>query len=149
MGLQNIFLRENIITDFSSGSKKEAIEKLAEHLFNCGYLVDDKVFVENILERESYATTGIGNGLAIPHGKGTTVKEVTLVFAKTSQPIDWDSLDNEPIDKIFLMAIPQTAKGNEHLKMLAELSRKLMNEEFIDSLNNEQSIDGLLEILKS
>ncbi|KAF1300855.1 PTS sugar transporter subunit IIA [Enterococcus sp. JM9B] len=149
MSLKEFITARNIIMDFNASSKKEAIEKLAILLFENGDLIDKNEFIQAVFERESYTTTGIGNHLAIPHGKGSTVKKATLIFAKAQQPINWGSLDGEPVDIIFLMAIPQTDNGTDHLRMLAELSGRLMDDSFIEKIREETSVDRLVKLLSN
>src|SRR5699024_4849458 len=88
-----------------------------------------------VLKREKEGTTGIGMGVAIPHGKSKTVQQPTLVFGKSKGGIEYDSLDGNPVYLMFLIAVPENS-SDEHLKILSHLSRKLMREEIRNQLMN-------------
>ncbi|WP_313466811.1 fructose PTS transporter subunit IIA [Carnobacterium sp.] len=147
MKLSDFITSRNIMINLQANSKREVIEKMAECMFKNGYLFNKDEFVDEVLERESYTTTGIGNNLAIPHGKGSAVKEAAVIFAKTQIPIGWDSLDDKPVDTIFLMAVPVTDDGSGHLRLLADLSGKLMDDLFVEAIRNENSVDRLADLL--
>ncbi|MDW3030907.1 PTS sugar transporter subunit IIA, partial [Enterococcus faecium] len=81
-----------------------------------------------------HMTTGIGHNIAIPHGKSQAVIDSTVAVAKLKNEVDWGSLDNQPVNIVFLLAIKEADKGNEHLRVLAELSGKLMDDDFVKEI---------------
>ena len=102
------------------------------------------------MDREKTGSTGIGFGVAIPHGKSAGVSKPGLAFAKLSRPIDWDSLDGQPVSIIFMIAVPEEATSNEHLQILIEISRKLINEDFRNRLlvvDDQQELSHLLQTI--
>ena len=99
----------------------------------------------DVFEREAEGMTGIGNSIAIPHGKTAAVTEPFLCFAKVAS-IDWNALDGGPVDLVFMIGVPENA-GNEHLKILASISRKLMKEEFRSGLREAGSSTELMQFL--
>ena len=101
-----------------------------------------------MLERESQITTGIGNNIAIPHGKSSTVNVASLMFAKTTKPLEWNSLDGSKVSIIFLMAARERDTGKEHLKMLATVAGKLMDDDFVKEIKAENDPDKLVNIFK-
>ena len=133
--------------NLKSNTKEEIIKELASLIDKENRLNDYEKYVQEVLHRESLTTTGIGFGIAIPHGKSDAVKIPTVALGKVSEGVDWESLDGEPVKIIFLLAVPEEAASNQHLKILAALSRKLMNEEFIHELFNSTDKDRLLELL--
>lgn len=139
--------KENILLDFEAATKKEAIETLGLQLKKNGMITDLETFIEAVLYRENETTTGVGNGIAVPHGKSSTVMESTVIFAKLDSPIDWNSIDGDPVDMIFLLAIADADKTDGHLQLLANLARKLMNEEFVYQLRNTSDKDELLKLI--
>lgn len=128
-------------------SKMTAINVLAERINQEGRLHDYAGYVESVIERENLTTTGIGFGIAIPHGKSPYVKETTVAFGRLTDKVDWQSLDGENVGLVFLLAVPEECQGDQHLKIIAGLSRKLVHQEFRDTLQhaaNDQEIVNLL-----
>lgn len=121
-------------------SKKEVFEKLSLLLVKDGRLKDYDTYIAQVLEREEVATTGIGFGIAIPHGKTDAVKDVSVAIGKLAAPLDWNSLDGKKVQMIFLLAVPEKCKGDEHLRILSGLSRKLIHQDFRNRLF--ESTDG-------
>lgn len=156
-----LLINQNLIQlDLDVETKEDAIEQmsklvLSENRLNtyesCAFLLEERsaqcnetkdqcynTFLNNVLERESLSTTGIGFGIAIPHGKCCAVSEPTVVFARLKKPLDWQSLDGDPVEAVFLLAVPKAAASNEHLRILAALSRKLMHDDFKETLRTAQ-----------
>jgi PTS system fructose-specific IIC component len=123
-----------IILDLKEESKDSVIEELVQELVKTGNISDLDEFRQAIYQRESESTTGIGMGIAIPHGKSSYVQKPTLAFARSEKGIDWQSLDGTPAQLIFMIAVPEVSKEDIHLKILQRLSRKLMDDNFRHSL---------------
>lgn len=141
------FLSEdNIVIGLDAKTQFEAISQLAGILEKNGNISDAEAFTKDVLERESMTTTGIGNNIAIPHGKSTSVKHASLVFAKNKTPLEWNSLDGSKVSIIFLMAVSPGDAGNDHLEMLARLSGRLMDDDFVAAIKAEDDPKKILEI---
>tara|TARA_B100000965_G_C19566632_1_gene747140 strand:- start:961 stop:1410 length:450 start_codon:yes stop_codon:yes gene_type:complete len=128
-------------------SREEAIEAMAELIDKCGRLNDKEEYVRVVKEREKLSSTGIGFGVSIPHGKSNAVKCPTLALGRVRQGVEWQSLDGEPVNIVFLIAVPQES-SNQHLKILAALSRKLMNKEFIKQLKETNDKKELIKVIE-
>ena len=131
--------------DLNTSEKFETIKHLANLIEE--RVVDVNKYVEDVKARESISTTGIGDGVAIPHAKSPWVKEPTVVVGKSLRGIEWESLDDEPVNLIFLIAVPEN-EGNEHLKILQVLAGSLMDDEFKEEILNaadEEALEGLLK----
>lgn len=128
-------------------SKMTAINVLAERINQEGRLHDYAGYVESVIERENLTTTGIGFGIAIPHGKSTYVKETTVAFGRLTDKVDWQSLDGENVGLVFLLAVPEECQGDQHLKIIAGLSRKLVHQEFRDTLQHAASDQEIVNLL--
>lgn len=139
--------RKNILLEFMANDKKDAISRLAVQLQENNQLTDLESFIQAVLYREGETTTGVGNGIAVPHGKSSAVIESTVIFAKLTEPLDWDSIDGQPVDMIFMLAIADSDKTDGHLKLLANLASKLMDEEFVQQLRTTTDYDELLELI--
>jgi PTS system fructose-specific IIA component len=136
-----------IILELDAKSKEEAISKLAHIAERAGKVTSSDEYMKSVLQREKSCTTGIGNGIAIPHGKSKAVKEAMIAFAKCRDGIEWDSLDGGQVNIIFLLGVPEQNVDNMHLKILSQLSRKLMNEDFVALLKSAKSEDEVFAAL--
>ncbi|MBC1887453.1 PTS sugar transporter subunit IIA [Listeria booriae] len=147
MEVKDILTKELVVFDLEATTKETAIEEMAEILNAHGFLADKATYVQAVLEREAHATTGIGNNIAIPHGKSESVTKSAIVFAKTKALIEWESLDDEPVNMIFLLAITDSDKTDGHLKILAEIATKLMDDDIVASLKNTRDQEEVIRIL--
>jgi len=125
--------------------KKAVIEEMIQSLVNHGYVTDFETFKEGILAREALTSTGLGDGIAMPHSKNAAVKEATVLFAKSNKGVDYESLDGQPTDLFFMIAAPEGA-NDTHLAALAELSQYLMKDGFADKLRQVTSPDQVIEL---
>lgn len=113
--------------DLKTTDKQAAISELANTFLTKGVVTNDSVYLEAVMKREEESTTGIGFGVAIPHGKSAAVAEPSLAFGRSQAGIQYDSMDGKPVHLMFLIAVPETS-NDEHLRILSKLSRKLMHE---------------------
>lgn len=148
----SIIMNEKLIKlGIDSDNKEGTIKELAKLIDNEGRLNDFDEYVKEVLKREELSTTGIGFGVAIPHGKTNAVKVPTVAFGRIESGIEWQSLDEKPVYMVFLLAVPEEAASNAHLKILAALSRKLIHDEFRNNLleinDEEKLIESLEEVL--
>lgn len=123
MDLGDLIEPQGVIASLKARSKKHVIEELAVKAAEITGLDARKIF-EVILQRERLASTGVGRGIAIPHGRLPGLARMAIVFARLEEPIDFDGIDGEPVDLVFLLLAPEHA-GAEHLKALARISRVL------------------------
>ncbi|WDZ55695.1 PTS fructose transporter subunit IIABC [Paenibacillus polymyxa] len=140
MKITDLMIKETMIMDLQATTKDEAIEELIASLEASGRINDRALFKEMIYKREAESSTGIGGGIAMPHAKTKAVNEATVVFAKSSKGVEFESLDGEPAKVFFMIAAPEGA-ANTHLRTLAALSRLLIDTDFIDKLMNTQTPD--------
>jgi len=136
-----------IMMNLPATTKEEAIEMLAAKAADAGRVNDVAGYKAAVMHRESEYSTGMGFGVAIPHGKTNAVNEPLLMFA-TVKSMDWQSLDGEPIDMIFLIGVPADDASTIHLKILANLSRRLMKEPFRVALRAAQTPAQVMDVLK-
>ena len=136
---------ETIIPDMKATSKKQILQELA---YKAEKVLDrpSHEIVDVLVERERLGTTGVGHGVAIPHGKIPGLDRLYGVFARLSQPVDYDSLDGEPVDLIFMLLAPEAA-GADHLKALAKVSRLLRDKSTCEKLRGSEGGDAIHAIL--
>ena len=132
--------------DLRSVTKDGVLFELANYLYLENRVSDRKLFLEDIHERESIVSTGIGMRIAIPHAKSKYVQIPSVIFGKSEKGIDFDSLDQKPAHLFFMIAMPEDS-ANQHLKVLALLSRKLMHESFRESLMLAKTKEEVLALL--
>lgn len=123
MDLSDLIDASGVMPALKANSKKQLLQLLAEKAAAITGLPEREVF-DTILQRERLGSTGVGNGIAIPHGKLPGVKRITGVFARLETPVDFESLDDQPVDLVFLLLAPEGA-GADHLKALARIARVL------------------------
>jgi fructose-specific phosphotransferase system IIA component len=127
--------------------KREVIAELSGLLLSGGALADREKYEAAVLAREEEASTGIGFGIAIPHGKSEGVARPAIALGLKRQGLDWDSIDGEDATIVFMLAVPQNQPGNEHLKVLQQLSRKLVDDEFRAALSAAGSKEEIYSFL--
>ncbi|HFI0101192.1 TPA: fructose-specific PTS transporter subunit EIIC [Streptococcus suis] len=133
MKIQDVLRKDVMLLDLQATSKEAVIDEMITSLVDKGYVTDFDVFKTGILNREAQTTTGLGDGIAMPHAKNAAVKEATVLFAKSNKGVDYASLDGQPTDLFFMIAAPEGA-NDTHLSALAELSKYLMKAGFADRL---------------
>ncbi|WP_053217864.1 PTS fructose transporter subunit IIABC [Virgibacillus senegalensis] len=134
--------------DLQGNTQDEVLDELINKLDANGLLTSPQAFKQKIIEREQESTTGIGMNIAIPHGKSNAVKRPSVVFGRKPDGVDWNSMDGTAAKLIFLIAVPEEAEGNAHLKILQMLSRKLMDESFREQLLQVQTKEEAYKLLE-
>ena len=145
MKIQDLLRKDVMLLDLQATEKKAVIEEMIQRLVDHGYVTDFETFKEGILAREALTSTGLGDGIAMPHSKNTAVKEATVLFAKSNKGVDYESLDGQPTDLFFMIAAPEGA-NDTHLAALAELSQYLMKDGFADKLRQVTSPNQVIEL---
>ena len=145
MKIQDLLRKDVMLLDLQATEKTAVIEEMIQSLVKHGYVTDFETFKEGILAREALTSTGLGDGIAMPHSKNSAVKEATVLFAKSNKGVDYESLDGQPTDLFFMIAAPEGA-NDTHLAALAELSQYLMKDGFADKLRQVTSPDQVIEL---
>lgn len=146
MRITDLLDKNSISLNAAPADKKETLDLAVELMAKSGKLSDVEKYREQVYAREEESTTGIGEGIAIPHGKCDAVKTPGLAAMVIKNGVEYESLDGEPVTLLFLIAAPNT-KDNVHLDVLSKLSVMLMDENFTTSLRNAKSVDEFLQII--
>ncbi|WP_105210421.1 fructose-specific PTS transporter subunit EIIC [Streptococcus suis] len=145
MKIQDVLRKDVMLLDLQATSKEAVIDEMITSLVDKGYVTDFDAFKTGILNREAQTTTGLGDGIAMPHAKNAAVKEATVLFAKSNKGVDYASLDGQPTDLFFMIAAPEGA-NDTHLAALAELSKYLMKAGFADKLRGVSSTEEVIAV---
>ncbi|MBX6320720.1 MAG: PTS IIA-like nitrogen regulatory protein PtsN [Rhodospirillaceae bacterium] len=145
MEIADLISPEGVIVKLRVASKKQALQELARRAAPLVGAPERTIF-DVLLERERLGTTGVGRGVAIPHGKLPGLRRLHGLFAKLETPVDFDSIDDQPVDLVFLLLAPENA-GADHLKALAKVSRLLRDAAICDKLRGAESAEALYALL--
>jgi PTS system nitrogen regulatory IIA component len=145
MEISDFLSPDAVIPNLKVTSKKQALQELSRRIAELTGQAEREVF-NVIQERERLGTTGVGNGIAIPHGKLPDLDRLYGMFARLERPIDFDAIDERPVDLIFLLLAPESAGAN-HLKALARVSRLLRDHSICEKLRGSDTADALYALL--
>ncbi|MGX1740566.1 PTS IIA-like nitrogen regulatory protein PtsN [Bosea sp. NPDC055353] len=145
MTLTDLLSPAAVISPLRANGKKQALQELAQHAASLTGLPDRELF-EALLQRERLGSTGIGDGIAIPHGRMPAIDRLVGLFARTEKPIDFDALDGQPVDIIFVLIAPEGA-GADHLKALARVARVLRNQTVLEQVRKARDPAAIYAIL--
>jgi PTS system nitrogen regulatory IIA component len=145
MNMEDMISLDGIVANLKAKSKKQALQELAK---KAAELTDqpERAIFEVLIERERLGTTGVGHGIAIPHGKLPELDRLHTLFARLETPIDFDAIDEQPVDLICVLLAPETA-GADHLKALARVSRLLRDHAICEKLRGTDSAEAIHAVL--
>ncbi len=143
MKIQDVLNKNVMLFDLQATEKEGVINEMVQSLVDNGVVTDFDTFKAGIMNREAQTSTGLGDGIAMPHSKNEAVKEATVLFAKSNKGVDYASLDGQPTDLFFMIAAPEGA-NDTHLAALAELSKYLMKPGFADKLRQASTPDQVI-----
>jgi PTS system nitrogen regulatory IIA component len=145
MALTDLVVPQAVVPSLRVNNKKQALQELAARAAAiCGR--SEREVLEVLMQRERLGSTGIGNGIAIPHGKLTRLERLFGVFARLERPIDFEALDGQPVDLVFLLLAPEGA-GADHLKALARIARLLRESEVAQKLRESRDAEALYAVI--
>lgn len=145
MNISDLLAPEAVLASLKAQNKKQLLQELAARAHARTGLPEKQIF-ETLIERERLGTTGVGSGIAIPHGRMAGVPSITGVFAKLEGPIGYEAVDGQPVDLVFMLLAPENA-GADHLKALARVARLMRNQQTCEKLRAARSAEALYAIL--
>ena len=145
MQISDLLSPEGVLSSLKVKDKKQLLQQLADKASQITRVPQSRI-LETLIERERLGTTGVGQGIAIPHGRLTEIKKITGIFAKLETPIEYEAVDNQPVELVFMLLAPE-GSGADHLKALARVSRLLRNQTACDKLRKTTSSEALYAIL--
>lgn len=147
MKISDILSADVIAVNMDAADKEDAIKKIIDLSAKSGKILDLEKVTRTIYEREKLVSTGVGKGFAIPHGKTDSISDVVAAFGITKDPIDFDSIDGEPVRFIFLL-IGKENLLNTHIKLLSRISRLMNKDDFREALLDAKTSDEVLKIFR-
>lgn len=145
MRLSEIMSANSVVLSLKSNNKRQLLQELAQKASEITGINDRTIF-DTILERENLGSTGFGGGTALPHGRLSELDKVCGLFVRLNSPVDFDSIDNKPVDLVFLLLSPES-NGADHLTALAQISRILKDEETCTKLRAANSTEEIYALL--
>ena len=146
MRISDILTSERIICNVNLSSKKAALEALSRLIAGASVRLDEQQVFNSLLTRERLGGTGLGNGIAIPHGRWKDGLSTIAAFIKLKQGVDYDAVDQQPVDLIFALLVPEHST-EEHLQVLAQLAEMFNQPEFLTQLRREESEEAIYGLL--
>lgn len=145
MKISEILSLDNIYAEVKANNKRQLLQELSEKAANKTGM-DERLVIESVWERENLGSTGYGNGTAVPHARIADLKKTEVLFARLSNPVDFNAVDGKPVDLIFLLISPENS-GADHLTALAALSRILKNPDICQKLRSARGREEIYSIL--
>jgi len=148
MKIMEILVRDAVILDVAAETKSGVLEEMVQALAGAVPSIDSERLLAVLVEREALQSTGIGEGVAIPHGKLPGLDGLVAGFARSRTGIDFDSIDGQPTELFFLLVVPEHAGGRQHLKALARISRFCRNGDFRKKLMEATGLESVLAVIE-
>ncbi|EUJ32281.1 putative PTS system, fructose-specific enzyme IIA component [Listeria floridensis FSL S10-1187] len=145
--LDQVIHKELITIDSKAGNKDEVLRELVHLLYQNDYISDEAEFLKDVYLREMEGETGIGQGIAIPHGKSLSVKTTTIAVAKLAEPIEWETLDGEAVQVVIMFAVKDSDVNTTHVLLLQQVATLLADELFLDDLKGVTSVDEMYQLV--
>jgi len=147
MKLSELFNEANIVTDLGAGAKEELLDAIVRDLDEKGHVSDRERATRDVIEREKVMSTGIGNGVAIPHAYTDGVDRLVAGFYRTQEPVDFDALDGKNVSLFFIILGPKESR-RDHIKVLAKISRLLNHEDFRQDLIGATDASAVMNVFR-
>ena len=147
MRITDYMTEADVLPDLNASTREDVLKEMVKHLSEAGKVTNGDELVQILLDREMLGSTGIGHGVAIPHGRLPGLKEILLVFGRSQKGVEFDAHDGKPVNLFFLLVAPEDSAGI-HLKALARISRILKNPECRTALMNSRDRDALLKVIR-
>ena len=149
MSVSEVINPNAVVLNLEASDKTQVLDRLADLLREDGSIDSKEAFVTDVLLRESEGKTGIGGGVAIPHGKSDAVKRTCIAIAKLKEPIEWETIDGSPVQMIILFAVDGKDKNNYFVKLMSQVARLLAREDFCRKLLSVEDIDNLIKLFQN
>lgn len=147
LDIKEVLLEENVCLNLKASTKDEAIEEMCDMLSQNGCISDKGAFMKEIYNREAEGLTGIGDGIAIPHGRNQCVQRTVIAFGRTKADIDWGSYDEQPVHCIIMFAV-RDVDMSQHIILLSHVAQLLLDKDVIEMLETASNAEEVVNILR-
>ncbi len=147
MNIEEVLSENLIVLNMKARNKEEAIRELTEILYKEGKIFDKELFVKDVYLREAEGQTGLGNHIAIPHGKSDAVQVTSIILGRTINDLIWESPDDKPVHVVILFAVRNVDKTTVHLKLLSQVAMALADDETLEKLLTTQDKKEIIRLL--
>ena len=145
--LKKVVHKNLLVVPSKSKSKSEVIQELGNLLVSKGYVNDAQEFIKDVYLRETEGVTGIGQGVAIPHGKSLSLKNTTITVAVLEDEIEWETLDEQPVKVVIMFAVKNIDATTTHVLLLQQVAQLLAHDDFLNKLGEVKTVDNLYQLL--
>lgn len=149
MDLREVFRSTCMDLEMDAANKAEVLSRLADLLLEDSAISSKEQYLKAVYEREVLAPTGIGNFIAIPHGQASCILKTSVAYARLKKSIEWESLDDNPVKVVFLLAVPEENRNIEHLKLLSHIAQILAKDGILEKLEKIDSVQDVIELFIS
>lgn len=145
--IDTVLFEENICLDLKAHTKDEAIREMTHILYENKVIEDQEIFIQEIYKRESEGVTGIGNGIAIPHGRSDTVKKSVIAIGRSKNDLKWESFDEIPVTCLIMFAI-RDVDISQHILLLSRVAELLLDDDVIDILHHGKNANEIMKLFR-
>lgn len=146
MDLREVFRTSCMDLKMDAENKDEVLSKLADLLLEDNAITSKEEYLKAVYEREAETPTGIGNFIAIPHGKSACILKTSVAYARLKKGIEWESFDDNPVKFVFLLAVPETNRNINHLKLLSHIAQILAQDDIVEKLEKIDITEEVMEL---
>ena len=147
LDIREVLLEENVNLDLNAGTKEEVFTQMTRMLYENGVIREEQPFIDELVHREAEGVTGIGEGIAIPHGRSAVVNRSVIAIGRTRTDVSWETFDDKPVRCIIMFAI-RDVDMSQHIMLLSHVAQLLLDKDVIDTLHHAQTVEEIVNILR-
>ena len=147
LDIREVLLEENVNLDLKAGTKEEVFTQMTRMLYENGVIREEQPFIDELVHREAEGVTGIGEGIAIPHGRSAVVNRSVIAIGRTRTDVSWETFDDKPVRCIIMFAI-RDVDMSQHIMLLSHVAQLLLDKDVIDTLHHAQTVEEIVNILR-
>ena len=147
LDIREVLLEENVNLDLNAGTKEEVFTQMTRMLYENGVIREEQPFIDELVHREAEGVTGIGDGIAIPHGRSAVVNRSVIAIGRTRTDVSWETFDDKPVRCIIMFAI-RDVDMSQHIMLLSHVAQLLLDKDVIDTLHHTRTVEEIVNILR-
>lgn len=147
LDIREVLLEENVNLDLKAGTKEEVFTQMTRMLYENGVIREEQPFIDELVHREAEGVTGIGEGIAIPHGRSAVVNRSVIAIGRTRTDVSWETFDDKPVRCIIMFAI-RDVDMSQHIMLLSHVAQLLLDKDVIDTLHHAHTVEEIVTVLR-